>query len=176
MPTRFVERSRGQSAQGSGGCGRLVLPSQSWLLLSGFQVLLNSSWLRHRTNRPIRGVHPPPPHWARNTIMPHPKIFGSRIEDQVVSLRDTILQQTQSESRRARVRQRSRGRSLGRFRRRIDRFSATPFVLVSAAKAHLRGSQASRASSAACRSEVGPGRSRQRGSWTSAMSAARTQG
>jgi hypothetical protein len=58
---------------------------------------------------------------------------------------------------------------------RTTHFSAMPFVLCSAAKVHPRDSQASRASSAACRSEVGPDRSRQRGSWTLAMSAVHIQ-
>jgi Domain of unknown function (DUF4429) len=59
---------------------------------------------------------------------------------------------------------------------RTTRLSAKPFVLCSAAKVHPRDSQASRASSVVCRSEVGPDRSRQRGSWTSAMSAVRIPG
>lgn len=54
--------------------------------------------------------------------------------------------------------------------------SAMASVLCSAAMVHPRDSQAARASSVACKSEVGPDRSRQRGSWTLAMSAVRIRG
>jgi hypothetical protein len=69
-----------------------------------------------------------------------------------------------------------RGGSLGRSRRRIVRFSAVPFVLVSAAKARLRVLPVLHEGSKVCRSEAALGPFHLRALSISVMFAARSQG